>query len=173
MSRDPLDNLSVVRQCPAQWSRMIGDDQIRFCSHCNQNVYNLTNMSREEAKAVLSETEGKLCARFYKRGDGTIVTRDCSPAVKAGTKLKVAFVAVFGGALAALGFPILAPVYSGQVKMSPHQLVSKYARRLVRIDEQIGESKDTEEKKALLEWREEIERNLDKALKDERKGASR
>jgi hypothetical protein len=144
---------------------MLGDDQIRFCSHCNQNVYNLSNMSREEAKAVLLETEGKLCARFYKRGDGTIITRDCSPSVRGGMRLKVAFVAVFGGALAALGLPLMAPTMGTAI--TPHQRVSMFSRKLVGLDEQISATKDADEKQILLKMRAETERQLKAALKAE------
>jgi hypothetical protein len=56
---------------------MSGDDRARFCRQCNRHVYNLSGMTRSEAQALVSQTEGRRCVRFLRRADGTIVTRDC------------------------------------------------------------------------------------------------
>jgi hypothetical protein len=56
---------------------MIGNDSVRFCSQCHLHVYNLTELTREQAEDLILKTEGRLCARFYKRADGTLLTRDC------------------------------------------------------------------------------------------------
>ena len=47
MSRAPafLDTLAVASPCPASWDAMEGDDRVRYCPRCRQNVYNLTAMS--------------------------------------------------------------------------------------------------------------------------------
>ena len=56
---------------------MYGDDRKRFCGDCKLNVYNLSGMSREEAEALIMNAEGRLCVRFYKRRDGSVITGDC------------------------------------------------------------------------------------------------
>jgi hypothetical protein len=56
---------------------MIGDDRRRMCGQCDKQVYNLSGMTRDEAQALLIEKEGKLCARFFQRADGTILLADC------------------------------------------------------------------------------------------------
>lgn len=56
---------------------MIGDARVRFCGQCNLHVYNLSEMPADEALALVAETEGRLCARFYRRADGTVLTKDC------------------------------------------------------------------------------------------------
>ncbi len=74
------DNLSRVRvaaPCPADWDRMVGDNRKRFCGECRMNVYNLSNMSRGDAEAFVTNAEGRLCVRFYRRRDGSILTADC------------------------------------------------------------------------------------------------
>ena len=73
----PLDNLTVATPCHAQWSEMSGDDRARFCKLCTKHVYNLSAMSRTEAEALIVEKEGKLCVRFAKRADGTIISDNC------------------------------------------------------------------------------------------------
>ena len=56
---------------------MSGDDRVRFCGDCKLNVYNLAGMTRREATELIEGNEGRLCVRFFRRKDGTFVTRDC------------------------------------------------------------------------------------------------
>jgi hypothetical protein len=98
-----LDNIKVASPCTASWEAMVGDDRMRHCAGCDKDVYNLSNMTREEAQALITERHGRLCARFYKRADGTIMTADCSVGVRQGRKRKllavgVAIAAAAGGA---------------------------------------------------------------------------
>jgi hypothetical protein len=74
---DVLDRIRIASPCPVRWDQMEGDDRARHCRHCNLKVYNLSAMSREEATALVTGTEGRLCASFYRRPDGTVLTRDC------------------------------------------------------------------------------------------------
>jgi len=73
----PLDVIDVARPCPADWNEMRGNERVRFCKHCSLHVYNLSAMTRREAERLVAETEGRLCARFYRRADGTVITGDC------------------------------------------------------------------------------------------------
>ena len=79
MSRfdSPLTNVRIASPCSADWEQMYGDDRKRFCGDCKLNVYNLSGMSREEAEALIMNAEGRLCVRFYKRRDGSVITEDC------------------------------------------------------------------------------------------------
>ena len=72
-----LDVIDVARPCEMDWYGMRGDDRVRFCGHCSLHVYNLSEMPAAEALRLVSETEGRLCVRFYRRADGTVVSRDC------------------------------------------------------------------------------------------------
>src|SRR5262249_46221013 len=56
---------------------MEGDDRVRFCGRCRKNVYNLSEMTEAEAQRLLVDKEGRLCARLYRRRDGTVLTKDC------------------------------------------------------------------------------------------------
>ncbi len=94
-----LDNIRVARPCRADWNQMTGDDRVRHCGSCNKRVYNLSEMTREAAQALLTEKEGKLCARYYQRADGTIVLADC--VITGRTKLAIAGAALALGAGAA------------------------------------------------------------------------
>ncbi len=45
------DPQEVAVPCPAKWEQMYAVDgnRVCFCSQCNLNVYNLSEMSREQA----------------------------------------------------------------------------------------------------------------------------
>src|SRR5262245_57311152 len=89
-----LNNLRIAAPCSADWDQMFSfeDERVRFCSQCNLNVYNLSGMSRRDAEALVMKTEGRLCVRFYRRADGSILTQNCPVGLKA-IKRRVAWVA--------------------------------------------------------------------------------
>ncbi len=74
---NPLDNINVASPCPANWEEMFGDDRTRHCGQCKLNVYNLSDMTRREAENLLINSEGRLCVRYFRRADGTILTKNC------------------------------------------------------------------------------------------------
>ena len=74
---NPLDRVQVAAPCKADWEQMIGTDQARFCGQCSLNVFNLSWMTRAEAESLIARTESRLCVKFYRRYDGSIITRDC------------------------------------------------------------------------------------------------
>lgn len=78
-----LDVIEIAAPCSASWEQMVGDDLVRSCESCRLNVYNLSGMVREEAERLVQEREGRLCVRFYRRADGTILTRDCPIGLRA------------------------------------------------------------------------------------------
>lgn len=78
-----------------------GDDRTRFCRECDREVYDLSAMTRQQVATLVSETQGKLCARFSFRPDGTLLTLEPARASRAprGRVSRVAaaaFTAVFG-----------------------------------------------------------------------------
>src|SRR5262249_41437362 len=66
-----LNQLIIPTPCRADWDAMTGDDRVRFCSSCGKHVYNLSAMESDEAEGLLRDEGGKLCARLYRRPDGT------------------------------------------------------------------------------------------------------
>ena len=78
-----LDNVRVAAPCPANWDRMYGNERVRFCDQCQLNVYNLSEMSRAEAERLIAQAEGRLCVRYYKRKDGSILTQNCPVGLRA------------------------------------------------------------------------------------------
>src|SRR2546421_9675883 len=74
---NPLNDLRVASPCTVEWDAMYGDERKRFCGQCKLNVYNLSGMNRDEAEALVMNAEGRVCVRFYRRADGTVLTQDC------------------------------------------------------------------------------------------------
>jgi hypothetical protein len=82
-ARDPLGDLRIAAPCEASWEGMAGDERVRHCTLCRLNVYNFAEMTRGEIQDLLVRTEGRVCARLYRRADGTLLTRDCPSGLRA------------------------------------------------------------------------------------------
>lgn len=104
---NPLEQIKIASPCKADWNEMHGDERRRFCGECQLNVYNLSGMSREDAESLLIQSEGRLCVRFYKRADGTVLTKDCPVGWQAlkqrVSKTATAFASLVFGLLSGLG----------------------------------------------------------------------
>ena len=88
-----LPNIRVASPCTADWKAMTPVDadaeRLRHCGDCNKNVYNLSQMTRDEAEALILAKEGRLCVRYFQRKDGTIILKDCTVGVANGRKRKL------------------------------------------------------------------------------------
>ncbi len=73
----PLNNIKIASPCSANWNEMYGNDRKRFCGDCKLNVYNLSGMTSYDAENLLRNSEGRMCVRYFRRSDGTILTADC------------------------------------------------------------------------------------------------
>jgi len=105
-----LEQIEIRKPCPMPWEDMVGDDQVRFCGHCNLNVYNLSAMTRDEAEQLIENREGRLCGRMFVRSDGMVLTADCEKIrfalarkvyYKVAASVALLFAMLVGGAFAA------------------------------------------------------------------------
>lgn len=111
-----LDRIKIATPCPISWEQMTGTERVRFCQNCQLNVYNISALSKQEAETLLLNTEGRVCARIYRRGDGTVMTEDCPVGLRAiRRKISQAAAAV----LALMGS--FAPAVSGQEKSARNE----------------------------------------------------
>jgi hypothetical protein len=69
-----LDNVEIAQSCSADWESMTGDDKIRFCVECQNDVYNFAEMTKREAESLLQITGGQICARIARDAEGTVIT---------------------------------------------------------------------------------------------------
>ena len=79
----PLNHVTVAAPCNVGWDNMVGTERVRFCGQCSLNVYNLSAMTKGEAERLISQAEGRLCVRYYRRADGTILTENCPVGLRA------------------------------------------------------------------------------------------
>lgn len=130
---DLLSRVRIASPCTAGWEAMEGDERARFCRLCSLHVYNLSEMTRAEAEALIARTEGRLCGRLYRRADGTVLTKDCPTGLRA-VRQRVTRRA--GAALAAvLGLCALA---LGQEKGKAAESCDTGAARVLRAAKQAG-----------------------------------
>jgi len=92
---------------------MYGNERMRFCGQCKLNVYNLSGMSREDAEDLVTNAEGRLCVRFYRRTDGTIITENCPVGwARVKQRAKVYTTAAFSLILTLLGGLLFVSLFS-------------------------------------------------------------
>ena len=49
-NKDFPKQINITSPCSADWDSMIGNDQIRFCQHCQLSVNNLDSMSKKRVR---------------------------------------------------------------------------------------------------------------------------
>ncbi|HKE04678.1 MAG TPA: carboxypeptidase-like regulatory domain-containing protein [Blastocatellia bacterium] len=126
-----LDRLYIASPCSADWDEMSGDDKVRFCNRCNINVYNISALSRIQVEELIVKSEGRFCAKLYRRMDGTIITRDCPVGLRAVRRR------VSHAASAALG--ALLGLFTNQTTIyadDANKNCSHYKAKFVRLESQ-------------------------------------
>ena len=118
-----LDLAYVASPCKANWDEMVGDHRKRFCHDCHKHVYNVSEMSFEEAEVFLRQANGDACVRLYRRKDGTVMTNDCPVGVRT-KRIRRAVGTVVGTGLAAAGLVTLHYEIKDRIEVIP------FARRV-------------------------------------------
>lgn len=136
-------HLRIASPCRAAWENMDGDERVRFCRECSRNVYNLSAMTTHEARRVVAEREGRLCVRFFRRRDGTVLTSDCPVGAKrsvlragAGTVLALAGIAAGVTTVSACDSSRIDDVRMGEPQMATDPVGGDLDAGVVEQDEQ-------------------------------------
>jgi hypothetical protein len=61
-----IDSVKVESPCSQEWEEMIGNDEVRFCSHCSKDVNDLSTMTRKKVERLVRRSKGGLCIRYIK-----------------------------------------------------------------------------------------------------------
>ena len=104
LSVPALDAVQVREPCTVPWNSMRGDETVRFCGQCRMNVYDLSAVTRPEAEARLRSRGERLCVRFQRRADGTVVSADCGP-VRRSIRRRARVLRVAAAGIFAMFFP--------------------------------------------------------------------
>ena len=59
-----VDSISIESPCSENWDEMTGNEKTRFCSHCEFNVNDISQMTEDETWKLIDETNGNLCVRY-------------------------------------------------------------------------------------------------------------
>jgi hypothetical protein len=72
-----VPTLRIASPCSASWDNMPGNDRVRHCQQCDLDVYNFSELTSPEINQLVITRTGRMCARFYERADGTMLTENC------------------------------------------------------------------------------------------------
>jgi hypothetical protein len=155
---NPLDNIKIAAPCAANWNEMFGNERKRFCGECKLNVYNLSEMTREEAENFLINAEGRVCVRVYRRADGSVITANCPvgwralkrKASRAASATMALVMAVFSGILSFRLFETLNPkaqpkIYQPDYESGPKIIFGGMASNLSAIKLEILSSRENQD----------------------------
>lgn len=73
LNQSSSDSICIATPCSMDWDSMKGTDEVRLCSGCDKNVYNISAMSRKRVEEILSMQQLP-CLQIQRRADGTLVT---------------------------------------------------------------------------------------------------
>lgn len=104
--------LSVNSPCTAEWDSMAGNEQVRFCTHCEKSVHNLSAMTRKDALRFVRANAAGLCVRFYSDPRGRTVHTNDGPLYRITRRASRVAAGAFGAAVA-LGATMLAQTPRG------------------------------------------------------------
>lgn len=127
---NPLENIKIASPCKANWDEMSGNERNRYCSECKLNVYNLSDMTRREAENFLLNSEGRVCVKFYRRADGSVLTKDCPVGWQAFKKKASRRVKAFAS--------LCAGIFGGFFafnQLHPNQETQMYNKNLMKVIE--------------------------------------
>jgi hypothetical protein len=115
-----LVDLRIASPCKQSWADMGGDDRVRACRGCDRPVFNLSEMTRAQAEAVLATRGVTPCVRFYRRADGTVMTSDCPTGTRHdGRRLTMVASTLATGAALAGASPVRADPDPAQATAEP------------------------------------------------------
>lgn len=63
---------TIRQRCLANWDQMPGDDQRRFCGHCQKHVYNLSALTPAERAKFATPGYLHECVFYSRRANGEI-----------------------------------------------------------------------------------------------------
>ncbi|MEZ4458433.1 MAG: hypothetical protein R3E66_01640 [bacterium] len=70
------DQLKIASPCHENYDAMLGHGPQRFCESCSKHVTNLSEMTRDDAKAFLDAAKGSsVCVRYRATASGNVLFR--------------------------------------------------------------------------------------------------
>jgi hypothetical protein len=76
------DQVTIKTPCNVEWNTLERRRTGRFCHHCNQLVFDLSSMTRDQAKGVLDAATQAVCVRYLHDATGEIHFADSAQVVQ-------------------------------------------------------------------------------------------
>src|SRR5688572_529146 len=77
---DPSQHSNVPLQirtpCPKSWSELSGDGKQRFCSQCSLHVHDGAQLTRDEARQIVTQATSRVCMRLQYDASGAPLFKD-------------------------------------------------------------------------------------------------
>jgi hypothetical protein len=100
-------SLNVNSPCEADWDSMAGNDEVRFCAHCEKSVHNVSAMTRKDAMRFVRANAGGVCVRFYSAPSGRTLHANEGKLHRVTRRASLVAAGAFG-AVVALGSSVVA-----------------------------------------------------------------
>lgn len=62
--KDFARQFRIPSPCDVDWDSMIGNDRVRFCTHCQLSVHNIDFASRKQIRKLIARSKGRLCVNY-------------------------------------------------------------------------------------------------------------
>jgi len=120
--QDFVNRIEIATPCDRTWDSLVGDERRRYCGDCRLHVYNFSAMTARETRSLLQTAEGRVCGRYFRKADGTVIVQDCGPiraAIHRRTRrIRVAAAALFG-LVSTFTFGACGPAGGGETGTNP------------------------------------------------------
>lgn len=108
-------DLRINSPCEEDWDSMAGNEEVRFCAHCEKSVHNVSAMTRREAMRFVRANAGGVCVRFYSDPAGRTLHANVGKLHRITRRASKAAAGAFG-AVVALSSTVLAQSYGPEDK---------------------------------------------------------
>jgi hypothetical protein len=114
-------DLRVNSPCEEDWDSMAGNEEVRFCTHCEKSVHNVSTMTRKDAMRFVRANAGGVCVRFYSDPTGRTLHANEEKLHRITRRASKAAAGAFG-AVIALSSTVLAQSYGPEDKQEASAL---------------------------------------------------
>ncbi|HVF66698.1 MAG TPA: ankyrin repeat domain-containing protein [Pyrinomonadaceae bacterium] len=121
--------LTVNFPCTAEWDSMSGNEQVRFCTHCEKSVHNLSAMTRKDALRLVRDNAGGVCVRFYSDPRGRAVHTNDRALYRITRRASKLAAGAFGAAVT-LSASVTAQTPEGRQEQAAYRLDARAAASL-------------------------------------------
>ena len=131
------NRFQIPSPCTEDWDSMIGNDQIRFCSHCQKSVHDFSSMSTKQIKKLVAQSGGRLCIRYRPIVPKPIIT-PAQTLYKIGRRTSRIAASAFSASLGLSSAMAATVISKPSINPSPSAVVSATVGTQTLVDDDSG-----------------------------------